>query len=336
MEEVYKYNDKDLFLKAKNGDEEAREKIIESNLWVVHKIVKSFLKNKNIDSKLYDDLVQAGSIGLIVAYENYDIESNQAFSDYAVMTILHNVYSSMFNNNGVKLDRNNNLKLLKIRRVISDYMNKNNGNVPSANYIVEKTGYSLVVVERLLRYLNDFVSLDECIEAMDDEEIDAFFYEDLNHEFERVELREYVDRIMMFSKLTDNEMTVIKSMYGLDGIVYNLNELSNMLGLSKQRIAIIHLHALKKIKETISDVYVDSGLRYVLDKLDLDDFDKYIIFAKLYKKGLTKKDIQRRFGYEGIDMKIILRKVRIHLIYALQDINKKELALGVSNGRRFY
>lgn len=336
MEEVYKYNDKDLFLKAKNGDEEAREKIIESNLWVVHKIVKSFLKNKNIDSKLYDDLVQAGSIGLIVAYENYDIESNQAFSDYAVMTILHNVYSSMFNNNGVKLDRNNNLKLLKIRRVISDYMNKNNGNVPSANYIVEKTGYSLVVVERLLRYLNDFVSLDECIEAMDDEEVDAFFYEDLNHEFERVELREYVDRIMMFSKLTDNEMTVIKSMYGLDGIVYNLNELSNMLGLSKQRIATIHLHALKKIKETISDVYVDSGLRYVLDKLDLDDFDKYIIFAKLYKKGLTKKDIQRRFGYDRIDMKIILRKVRRNLIYALQDINEKELAQGVSNGRRFH
>ncbi len=336
MEEVYKYNDKDLFLKAKNGDEEAREKIIESNLWVVHKIVKSFLKNKNVDSKLYDDLVQAGSIGLIVAYENYDIESNQAFSDYAVMTILHNVYSSMFNNNGVKLDRNENLKLLKIRRVISDYMNKNNGNVPSANYIVEKTGYSLVVVERLLRYLNDFVSLDECIEGMDDEEIDAFFYKDLNHEFERVELREYVDRIMMFSKLTDNEMTVIKSMYGLDGIVYNLNELSSMLGLSKQRIATIHLHALKKIKETISDVYVDSGLKYVLDKLDLDDFDKYIIFAKLYKKGLTKKDIQRRFGYDGIDMKIILRKVRRHLIYALQDINEKELALGVSNGRRFY
>lgn len=338
MKEVCKHNEKDLFLKAKNGDDKARDEIIESYLWVVHKTVKSFIKNKNVDSELYDDLVQAGSIGLITAFENYNLESEQAFSDYAVMTILHNVYSSMFNSNGVRLDRKNNIKLLKIRRVISDYMNKNNGNVPSVNYIAEKTEYNLVVVENLLRYLNNFVSLDECIEDMDEEEVVTFFYGDLSRDFERVEIREYIDRVMSLSKLTDNEEIVINRMYGLDGVVYNMNELSIMLGLSKQRISTIHLHALKKIKETISDIYVNSRIRFVIDKLDLDEFDKFVIFSRfgLYGKKLSIKDIQRRFGCCEIDKKLVLRNVRKNLIYALQDIKEYELALGVSNGRKLY
>lgn len=75
---------KELFVKIKEGDNEAREKFIQGNLRLVLSIVQKFSgRGENPD-----DLFQVGCVGLIKAIDNFDITLNVQFSTYAVPMIV--------------------------------------------------------------------------------------------------------------------------------------------------------------------------------------------------------------------------------------------------------
>ena len=78
---------KELFKKMKEGDDEAREKLINGNL----KLVLSILKNYNNRTDNMDDLFQIGTVGLIKAINNFDLSHEVKFSTYAVPMILGEV-----------------------------------------------------------------------------------------------------------------------------------------------------------------------------------------------------------------------------------------------------
>ena len=70
----------ELFRRFKEGDMEAREKIISGNLRLVLSVIKRFASsNENVD-----DLFQIGCIGLIKAIDNFDTTLQVKFSTYAV------------------------------------------------------------------------------------------------------------------------------------------------------------------------------------------------------------------------------------------------------------
>ena len=71
---------KELFLKMKMGDENARKELIEGNL----KLVLSILKKYNNRTDNMDDLFQIGTVGLIKAINNFDLSHEVKFSTYAV------------------------------------------------------------------------------------------------------------------------------------------------------------------------------------------------------------------------------------------------------------
>ena len=75
---------KELFLKMKMGDENARKELIEGNL----KLVLSILKKYNNRTDNMDDLFQIGTVGLIKAINNFDLSHEVKFSTYAVPTAL--------------------------------------------------------------------------------------------------------------------------------------------------------------------------------------------------------------------------------------------------------
>ena len=69
-----------LFVRIKDGDNEAREEFIKGNLRLVLSVIKRFSSsNENVD-----DLFQIGCIGLMKAIDNFDITLNVKFSTYAV------------------------------------------------------------------------------------------------------------------------------------------------------------------------------------------------------------------------------------------------------------
>ena len=69
-----------LLLRAKEGDTEARQQLINGNLRLVLSIIQRFTGRKEI----LDDIFQVGCIGLIKAIDNFNTELDVRFSTYAV------------------------------------------------------------------------------------------------------------------------------------------------------------------------------------------------------------------------------------------------------------
>ncbi len=74
----------ELFVKIKQGDEEARKTFINGNLRLVLSVIQRFYgRGENAD-----DLFQVGCVGLIKAIDNFDLSQNVQFSTYAVPMII--------------------------------------------------------------------------------------------------------------------------------------------------------------------------------------------------------------------------------------------------------
>ena len=74
-----KAEEKELFIKAHNGDISARNKLVEHNLRLVAHIVKKYYTT----AKDQDDLVSVGTIGLIKAIDSFDVTKGAQFATYA-------------------------------------------------------------------------------------------------------------------------------------------------------------------------------------------------------------------------------------------------------------
>ena len=92
---------KDLLLKIKNGDQEARNKMIVGNL----KLILSVLKKFNNRKDNMDDLFQVGTIGLMKAIDNFDLAHNVKFSTYAVPMIVGEIKRYLRDNGSIRVSR---------------------------------------------------------------------------------------------------------------------------------------------------------------------------------------------------------------------------------------
>ncbi len=90
-----------LLRKAKEGDEEARQKLIEGNLRLVLSVIQRFEKR----GESPDDLFQVGCIGLIKAIANFDPEKQVRFSTYGVPMIAGEVRRYLRDNSAIRVSR---------------------------------------------------------------------------------------------------------------------------------------------------------------------------------------------------------------------------------------
>jgi len=90
-----------LLLQAKQGDEAAREKLIEGNLRLVLSVIQRFDKR----GESPDDLFQVGCIGLIKAISNFDPEKKVRFSTYGVPMIAGEVRRYLRDNSAIRVSR---------------------------------------------------------------------------------------------------------------------------------------------------------------------------------------------------------------------------------------
>lgn len=92
---------KELFIKIKNGDKEARDTYIRGNLRLVLSVIKRFHNyNENVD-----DLFQIGCIGLMKAIDNFDINVGVKFSTYAVPMIIGEIRRYLRDNSSYRIPR---------------------------------------------------------------------------------------------------------------------------------------------------------------------------------------------------------------------------------------
>ena len=125
---------------------QSREEFIEKNLPLVHSICKRFA-GRGIE---YDDLYQAGCIGLIKATDNFEKDKGFAFSTYAVPVIMGEVRRLFRDGGAVKVSRSIKELYLKIMRE-TDILEQTLNREPTLSELAERLG---VTVESVTEALN--------------------------------------------------------------------------------------------------------------------------------------------------------------------------------------
>jgi RNA polymerase primary sigma factor len=239
----------ELAIRAQNGDQEARSKLILSNLRFVITIAKSYI-NTGIP---FADLISEGNIGLMTAVDRFDPHRGIHFISYAVWWIKQAILKYIAERSRlVRFPMNRTNELLKIERFINDYMAKH-GTAPDSETISKNLGISKEDVELLLsRKSRDYVSFYSNV--FDDS--DVTFGEVFDVDSETPEeiainnsIREEIRKII--DSLPEREREVIKYRFGFYGKEYSLKEVGEIMNLTKERIRQIENKALEKIKEII-------------------------------------------------------------------------------------
>ena len=92
---------RELLIKCKTGDENARKDLIYGNLRLVLSIVQRFSGRK----ENMDDLFQVGCIGLVKAVDHFNIDLEVKFSTYAVPMIIGEIRRYLRDNNSIRISR---------------------------------------------------------------------------------------------------------------------------------------------------------------------------------------------------------------------------------------
>ncbi len=148
----------ELFIKLKNGDKTAKEKIATGNL----KLVLSLLKRFNKKDENMDDLFQIGCIGLLKAIDNFDLSYNVKFSTYCVPMVLGEVRRYLRDNNSIRISRSLKDIAYKILKIKEEYYAKS-GSEPSISYLSNIIGVSEFEISNAMQALKEPISMYEPI-----------------------------------------------------------------------------------------------------------------------------------------------------------------------------
>lgn len=112
-----------------------REDTVQQNLGLVHSCARRF-KGRGIE---YDDLFQAGCLGLVKAVDNFDKERGFKFSTYAVPVIIGEMKRLFRDGGAVKVSRGLKELSLKATREVSKF-SAENGREPTISELAQKLG----------------------------------------------------------------------------------------------------------------------------------------------------------------------------------------------------
>ncbi len=112
----------DLLIKAQNGDKQAKERFLLSNMRLVLSIVQRFSAKR----ELADDVFQVGYIGLIKAMKNFDTTLNLRFSTYAVPMIIGEIRRYLRDSSSLRVSRSLRDTAYKVLQARQELEAKNN------------------------------------------------------------------------------------------------------------------------------------------------------------------------------------------------------------------
>ena len=147
---------RELLIKVKEGDNEARVELIDCNLRLVLSIIQRFsTRNENMD-----DLFQVGCIGLMKAIDNFNVELDVKFSTYAVPMIIGEIRRYLRDNNIIRVSRS--IKDLAYKSLQSkEKLTKELGREPTIEEIAKDTGYDEKNITNALEAIVEPISIYE-------------------------------------------------------------------------------------------------------------------------------------------------------------------------------
>lgn len=236
----------ELIKKAQAGDNEAREKVVASNLRFVVTVAKQF-QGRGLPLM---DLISSGSEGLMKAVDKFDTERGVTFLSYAIWWIRQSIYNSIYwQSRQIRLPMSQQLLVNSITDCIDKFLKEYHRN-PSSVEISEITEIPVEQIDFLAQYSNKLVSVDDFIGGDEDNSQVCDIIPDNAPSMEDNINKSYVTNELekMLDQLTVREHDLICMYFGIGMPSVNPKVISDMYGVGGERIRQMKEAALGKIR----------------------------------------------------------------------------------------
>jgi RNA polymerase primary sigma factor len=240
--------EKALGYRAQAGDEEAVQKLVESNLRFVVKVAKKYRRY----GVPFLDLINEGNLGLIEAARRFDPERNVRFISYAIWWIRQSILTVLSDmSHPLRLPLKVNNMLYKVGLTASRFANDLNEK-PSLQDIAGGVGLSIEELTEILKVGGEALSLDQpmresnrVLENLLPQTNTTTAEDGLMRDALKQDLRNAM------KQLRDNEREVLNLRFGLNQEkCLTLKQIGERIGVSRERVRQIQEKALEKLRQS--------------------------------------------------------------------------------------
>ena len=230
----------ELFIKIKQGDNDARERFINGNLRLVLSVLQKF--SGRCDNM--DDLFQVGCVGLIKSIDNFDLSLNVQFSTYAVPMIIGEIRRYLRDNNPIRVSRS--IRDLAYKALqAKEKLTKQFGKEPTLDQIAKEVGVDREEIVFSFEAIQDPLSLQEPVY---NDGGDSIYIMDQVSDNKANDER-WTDSLTIeqaMKKLNDREKMIIQKRF-FDGRTQM--EVASEIGISQAQVSRLEKDAIGRIKK---------------------------------------------------------------------------------------
>ncbi len=251
--------EKALALRCADGDEDAIRLMVSSNLALVVSMAREYT-GRGVSLL---DLIQEGSIGLLIAARKFDPTLNYRFSTYATKWIRRGISRCVLNHAGlirVPIHTAEKIRKLLAARTV---LQQQTGEVPTEEALADYCDMPLKKVKEYLRLLPEVCSLDAPVGSEEDAALQLLL-EDVHapqpqEELIRQELKQTLENLLC--QLTERQQQVLRLRFGLDdGTMRSLEQTGQVLGISKERARQLEQAAMDKLRKMGAELGLEDFL----------------------------------------------------------------------------